>query len=221
MKVCTDATLFGAMAPISGGEKVLDIGAGTGLLSLMVAQLGAAEITAVELMENASSEAATNFNNSPWSNQLKALHQDIRQFAKECDEHFDLIISNPPFFDNHSRSMESNRSAARHNDQLPYDDLLQVVGKLLNSNGLFYLLIPIHAAESLAQCAIEYGLCLNGRTDIRGYEQNKPKITAMTFSRKAGPVTVKLLTIYRSPNTYGPESEEYLSDFLLRFTPEN
>lgn len=217
MKVCTDATLFGAMAPISGGEKVLDIGTGTGLLSLMAAQLGAGEVTAVELMEEACEEAAINFRNSPWADQLKAVHQDIRDFTNECEERFDLIISNPPFFDNHSRSSETQRSTARHNDQLPFDELLQVVEKLLEPGGKFYLLIPVHAANAIAQSAKEYGLYLKHRTDIRGYGHNQPKITAMIFDRNPGGTEESLLTIYSSPNIYSPDSEKYLSDFLLRF----
>ena len=78
MKVCTDAVLFGAMAPVNRGDRVLDIGAGTGVLSLMAAQLGAAQVTAVELTQQGYEEAQLNFNNSPWADRLKAVHQDIQ-----------------------------------------------------------------------------------------------------------------------------------------------
>ncbi|MET0094917.1 MAG: methyltransferase, partial [Sedimenticola sp.] len=178
MRVCTDATLFGAMAPIRGGERVLDIGAGTGLLALMVAQLGAAGVTAVELTEEAYSEASYNFAQSPWSEQLTAVHQDIQGFAKRCDERFGLVISNPPFFDSHSKSAEADRNAARHTDLLPYVELITAVGSLLSDSGLFYLLIPSHAVERFAQLAAGEGLHLFRRIDYRGYQHNRPKVSA-------------------------------------------
>ena len=109
MKVCTDAVLFGAMAPVSCGDKVLDIGAGTGLLSLMMAQLGAAQVTAVELTEQAYEEAQLNFANSPWTDHLVAVHQDIQSFSTAEKQQYDLIICNPPFFENHSKTTNSLR----------------------------------------------------------------------------------------------------------------
>lgn len=217
MKVCTDATLFGAMAPVTGGEKVLDIGTGTGLLALMAAQLGAANITAVELTEDACREAGVNFDNSPWAGRLQAVHRDIRQYAGECGERYDLIISNPPFFDGHSRSATPMRSAARHNDQLPYADLLQAVVQLLVERGQLYLLLPTHAVERFTELAAKSGLHMWRRMDIRGYEHNNPKVSALTFGRSAIPPKVLLMTIYKSPNVYSEESERYLSGFLLRF----
>ncbi len=98
MKVCTDAVLFGAMAPVKRGDSLLDIGAGTGLLSLMGAQLGAGQITAVELTLSAYEEATLNFKNSPWAEQLEAVYADIQSFAAHSVNHYDLIICNPPFF---------------------------------------------------------------------------------------------------------------------------
>lgn len=217
MKICTDAVLFGAMAPIQSGDMVLDIGAGTGVLSLMAAQLGATQITAVELTLEAYQEASVNFANSPWSKQLEAVHQDIQSFAITATRLYDLIISNPPFFENHSRTSDVLRNTARHTDQLPFSDLLSIAEQLLSPQGLFYLLIPVHAVAKVSAQALSVGFYLIHQTDFRGFEHNVAKVSALTFSRSATKYTARLLTIYASQGIYSQESEVYLSEFLLRF----
>lgn len=217
MKVCTDATLFGAMAPVNGGERVLDIGTGTGLLALMVAQLGASHVTGVELTSAAFEEARINFGNSPWSKRLNAVHGSIQQFAGNTPNRYDLIISNPPFFHHHSRSSDHTRRQARHADLLPFPDLITSADRLLEDNGLFYLLLPNHAAPRFSSMAHGRGLHLVGQTDLRGHDHNQAKVSALTFSRKGQSLSLRLLTIYQSERAYAKESEHYLSPFLLRF----
>lgn len=218
MKVCTDAVLFGAMAPINRDDRVLDIGAGTGVLSLMAAQLGAAQVTAVELTQQGYEEARLNFNNSPWADRLKAVHQDIKDFAGSAVCQYDLIICNPPFFENHSKTTNSLRKVARHNDQLPFVDLIKSVDQLLSSQGLFYLLLPVHAVEKFVAAALAAGFYLTQQTDFRGYIHNKAKVSALTFSRAAAVFATSLLTIYESHQVYAQDCERYLSPFLLRFS---
>jgi tRNA1Val (adenine37-N6)-methyltransferase len=217
MKVCTDAVLFGAMAPVKRDDTVLDIGAGTGLLSLMAAQLGAARVTGVELTQQGYEEARANFNNSPWTNRLEAVHQAIQGFAGETDGRYDLIICNPPFFENHSKTADPLRKLARHNDQLPFADLLECAGRLLSHQGLFYLLLPVHAAEKFVSSALAAGFYLSRRTDFRGYSHNEANVSALTFSRAASAPVETLLTIYESHRVYTKACEHYLSPFLLRF----
>jgi tRNA1Val (adenine37-N6)-methyltransferase len=219
MKVCTDAVLFGAMAPVNRGDRVLDIGAGTGVLSLMAAQLGAAQVTAVELTQQGYEEAQINFNNSPWADRLEAVHQDIQGFAGSAGCQYDLIICNPPFFENHSKTTNSLRKVARHNDQLPFDDLIKSADQLLSSHGLFYLLLPVHAVEKFAAAALLVaGFYLIHRTDFRGYTHNETKVSALTFSRTVAVPAPSLLIVYESHRVYSKESERYLSPFLLRFS---
>lgn len=218
MKVCTDATLFGAMAPINGGEKVLDIGTGTGLLALMAAQLGAEAVTAVELTAEACSEATINFHNSPWTDRLEMIHQDIQSFIPADGGQYDLIISNPPFFDNHTKTTESLRNLARHTDRLPYADLLSMSAELLSEKGLLYLLIPTAVVEKFSVEALNSDFHLIRQTDFRGYVHNDPKVSAVTYSRTKSIHESKLLTIYQSERVYSDESERYLSPFLLRFS---
>ncbi len=218
MKVCTDAMLFGAMAPINKGGRVLDIGAGTGVLSLMAAQLGAEQVTAVELTLASYEEAKLNFGNSPWGDRLEAVHQDIQGFAISIGRQYDLVICNPPFFENHSKTTDFLRKVARHNDELPFADLIKSVDQLLSSQGLFYLLLPINAVEKFVEAALMAGLYLSRQTDFRGYIHNKAKVSALTFSRTDVVFSRALMTIYQSDRVYSQDSEQYLSPFLLRFS---
>jgi len=218
MKVCTDAVLFGAMAPVNRGDRVLDIGAGTGVLSLMAAQLGAAQVTAVELTQQGYEEANLNFINSPWADRLEAVHLDIQNFAGTAGRQYDLIVCNPPFFENHGKTTNSLRKIARHNDQLPFADLIKSADQLLSSQGLFYLLLPVHAVEKFAAAASVAGFHLIHQTDFRGYNHNEAKVSALIFSRTIAEFATTLLTIYESHRVYTKGSERYLSPFLLRFT---
>ena len=217
MKVCTDATLFGAMAPIRGGESVLDIGTGTGLLTLMMAQLGASSVTAVELEKEAYEEALFNCAASQWSDRLEVVHSDIQSYALKQRGQYDFIISNPPFFEEHTKSEGRVRSVARHTDQLPFNDLIDAIAKLMKTEGLFYVLLPIHAVDKFVIQAEHHGLYLKRRVDIRGYERNEPKVSALTISRAIAPVEQELMTIYREHRVYSQQSEPYLNSFLLRY----
>ena len=218
MKVCTDAVLFGAMAPVQEGDRVLDMGAGTGVLSLMVAQLGAAHVTAVELTREGYDEAQLNFENSPWPDRFKAVHQDIQGFSRTDQNYYDLIICNPPFFENHSKTTDSLRAIARHNDTLSFDDLIKCADHLLSDVGLLYLLLPIHAVEKFSALALSAGLLLSDQTDVRGYVHNEAKVSLLAFKRSRTELRHRLLTIYGSNRVYSKESERYLSPFLLRFS---
>ncbi|CAA9891303.1 tRNA1(Val) (adenine(37)-N6)-methyltransferase [Candidatus Methylobacter favarea] len=219
MKVCTDAVLFGAMAPLHPGDRVLDIGTGTGVLALMAAQLGAAKVTGVELTQEAYEEAGINFNLSPWAHRIEAVHQDIQGFALAADSQYDLIMSNPPFFANHSKTTASLRNAARHTDLLSFSDLISSAGKLLAEQGLLYVLIPISAVEKFSALALAEGFYLINRIDYRGYAHTRAKVSALTFSRTVAGITARLLTVYESVGMYTKESERYLGKFLLRFSP--
>ena len=218
MKVCTDATLFGAMAPVKPGMRVLDIGTGTGLLALMVAQLGAASITGVEIDQGAGEEAGFNFENSPWRDSLQIVKSPIQDYTNPNECRFDLILSNPPFFQNHSKTLEPQRRRVRHTDLLSYSVLISCVERLLADQGLCYLLLPIHAKETFRQLALEEaGLHLIAETAIRGHTHNRPKVAALTFCRESRPIRANLLTLYSADRVYSAESATYLKPFLLRF----
>jgi tRNA1Val (adenine37-N6)-methyltransferase len=151
MKVCTDACLFGAwVAQRINAEKILDIGAGTGLLTLMLAQQSGATIDAVEIDEHAFEQASENFNASPWASRLKVFHSSIQEFT---GEQYDLIISNPPFFNNDLKSVDGKRNLALHSQALGLEELVASVKRLLADKGAFAILLPFHRAAYFEELA--------------------------------------------------------------------
>ncbi len=220
MKVCTDATLFGAMMPVATGAQVLDIGSGTGLLSLMAAQMGASEVTGVELTTAAWEESCINCVNSPWNDHVHMERRDIREYVLSCDVLYDLIISNPPFFEDHCRATSQLRNVARHTDQLLHTELIHCASALLRTEGLFYVLVPLHSADVFISLAADSGLSLLQRVDIRGYARNSSKVCSMVFSDVPCACSRRLHTIYQGERQYSAESTYYLAPFLRRFIDE-
>mgnify|MGYP000963171132 FL=1 len=139
MKVGTDGVLLGAWTSLDNQPlSILDIGAGTGIISLLLAQRSLSEtIDAVELDENAYEECVDNFEASDWGDRLFCYHTSAQQFAEEIDDTYDLIVSNPPFYTDHFKSENKARNKARFTDSLSFKDLTKAVSKLLSSHGFF------------------------------------------------------------------------------------
>lgn len=141
-KVGTDSFLLGAWANVSNAGKILDIGTGTGILSLMVAQRSEANITAIEIDRDAADQAMQNFRNSPWLSRLKLYHTSLEKF-NGFKEKYDVIICNPPFFLNSLKSPNTKRTLARHDHSLTLLNILNFAEKHLNKNGHISLIMPI------------------------------------------------------------------------------
>lgn len=156
MKVCTDACLFGAwIAEKKYTGRILDIGAGTGLLSLMLAQQSAAYIDAVEIDGQAYEQAKENLENSPWRERLSVFNVPIQDYSAGK---YDLIISNPPFFENDLKSADTKRNLALHSGALTLGELLLSVKKMLNDTGKFAVLLPFHRSTELETLALQNDL---------------------------------------------------------------
>lgn len=156
MKVCTDACLFGAWAAASSSQlktrSLLDIGTGTGLLSLMLAQqLPDVIIDAVEIDKAASQQAKENFEASSWKEQLKIHNTSIQQFASTAKHQYDIIISNPPFYENDLKSGDAKRNMALHSAELKLEELIKISSELLKDDGKLFILIPYNRTEQLSQ----------------------------------------------------------------------
>ena len=165
MKVCTDACLLGAWAANQfselhpQGKKILDIGTGTGLLSLMLAQKHPAEVLGVEVEAAAAMQASENFAASPWQDRCTVLHQDIR--TVDFTDQFECIISNPPFYANDLESPDNKKNIAHHSESLSFQELLAIVKNVMAPNGHFAILLPYHRLAAFEKLAKTFGLYVN------------------------------------------------------------
>lgn len=219
MKVGTDGVLLGAWTPIDNNPySILDIGAGTGLLSLMLAQrTNAEQIDGVEIDDSAHEQAVENFENSPWADRLFCYHSDLESFAHEIDDEYDLIISNPPFYSENYKTPNAQRDQARFQDSLPFELLIEVADYFLSEKGIFSIIIPIKEESNFIQLASEYNLYPLRVTRVRGNEQAELKRSLIAFSRSiTTQIPLEELTIETARHQYTPEFEALVKDFYLK-----
>ncbi|GAB3495604.1 methyltransferase [Spirosoma knui] len=219
MKVCTDACVLGAYANVTG-TRVLDIGAGTGLLALMAAQRNTtAVVDAVEVDESAYGQAVENVTNSPFADRIHVTHSRIQDFAlSDMYERYDCILTNPPFYTNHLRSPDAAVNRALHTDELPFSDLLEAVVQLLRTDGQWWVLLPPYETGKLTELAQAHGLSPHLQLSLR-HQATKPVFRVITgFSLAQQQVTQDALTIYEPDGrTYTADFRELLRDFYLIF----
>src|SRR5690554_2397329 len=152
MKITTDAVVLGALASHELAGRVLDIGTGTGVIALMLAQrFPESLIQGIEIDQHAFVQAKENVALSPWKDRIKLFPQSFQEFLAVKPEPFDLIVSNPPYFPDHIKSKDHQRNLALHNDALPFQDLVNGVASLLASNGLFWIILPESQMQDLAK----------------------------------------------------------------------
>ena len=215
MKVCTDACILGAYANAKNTRNILDIGAGTGLLSLMLAQRFEAIINAVEIDKNAYLQARENIKNSPWKKQIAVHHSSIQNYTADTKEQFGFIISNPPFYQNHLQENTPSKNTAHHTVSLSQTDLLSCVDKLLTDDGKFVVLLPIVQSEQLEQQAKNHQLFTSEKLLIRDREASKNiKIIATYQRKKTNPITNELI-IKKADGSYSTDFVALLKDYYL------
>jgi len=196
MKVGTDGVLLGAWTPVVDAQRILDVGTGTGLIALMLAQRSNAVIDAVEIDELACEEAKFNFDHSPWSNRLKVFNTDFQIFSDFPTEPYDLIVSNPPFFVNSLKTKNAAFSVARHNDVLTFDQLVACAHKLLNNTGRLCVIIPFTSCEEFRGCARLAGFYLRQQTQVIPKYGRTPKRVLLEFTVQPGyPINNELVIL--------------------------
>ena len=218
MKIGTDTMLLGAWTDVSGARHILDVGTGTGILSLMLAQRSDAQITAIEIEKNAAEEAAENVRNSPWPNQVAVENISFQEFAERSTRKYDRIISNPPFFGNNLKSASKNLAMARHNDLLSLSDLAEGAEKLLSENGKLSLVFPVESALKFTELAVKKNLFPIRQTEVSHKNTCKTNRFLLEFSRKQLPPKKDYLSI-QTENGYdfSAEFKKLTRDFYLRF----
>lgn len=223
MKVTLDACLFGAIctASLNDLKKVttaLDIGSGTGLLSLMLAQSGVERITGVELDRPAAEQAQANVSNSPFHNQINIIQKDIIEY--HSDNRFDLIVSNPPFFSNQLKGPSQTRNQARHNDGLSFEALSKVIKHNLSENGTAWILLPCDETERFFEYSERQSLYCHQIIEIKSQKNKTPHRTV--FSLKHDPLTqtsVVLSTVTiknQGLSDYSDEFKTLLKDYYIK-----
>lgn len=215
MKVGTDGCLLGAWADIEHSRNILDIGCGSGLISIMAAQRSNAKITAVEIDGNAATQARENADNSPWGNRIAIVNCDILKF--QSDTLFDAIVSNPPFFSGSLKCSETSRTIARHNEMLPCAALMQKAKELLSGRGTFSVVIPSDAANEWCDEALFKGLSPRRITYIHTLPHKPAKRVLIEFIKGAHPTpATSNLILEASPGIYTKEAAEILRDFYIK-----
>jgi tRNA1Val (adenine37-N6)-methyltransferase len=216
-KVGTDGVLLGASADITGVSSILDIGSGTGLISIMLAQRSNACITAIEPDHKSFIQTCENVNRCDWKDRIKVENTDLQNF-KPKDGKFDLIVTNPPYFSDSLKNPDPRKSAARHNDSLTTKELLEGVVKFLNENGCLQLVMPYVEGNLFIAEAYKYGLFCNSILKIRPLPTAEIRRLILTFSRIQKKPVEKFLTIERGKRH--EFTEEYINltkEFYLKF----
>ena len=215
MKVGTDAIMLGRWTEVKPMDIVLDIGTGCGLLPLMLSQKGVAHVDAVDIDKASIEEATVNFEASQWHEHLKAFCVDIVDF--QMDKKYDLIVSNPPFFNRFSKCDSERKSRARHNDAgLSYATICQEVCRLMKHDGRFALVLPADVSMAFLDTAKRYGLYLHKRmtiVPIAGKEPNRVNLE-LGFG-ECDSVFEEIFVIRDADKRFTPQYDEFLKDYYL------
>lgn len=221
MKVNTDGILLGAWSNLSSAKSIIDIGSGTGLIALMLAQKASEseqelQIVGVEIDQAAAVQATDNVAQSPWSQQVEIVQRDIQSFSQDCSTKFDLLVSNPPYFTNSLRSLGDARDKARHNDGLSFADLLKSSDILCSESATFNLILPCNEADRLLTLAAEFNWHLNKRCQVSTVTGKAPtrSLLSLTRTKSATPLLSKLI-IRDKTNSYTPEFIELCRAYYL------
>lgn len=218
MRVNTDGVILGAWAEIPAGTGCIwDVGSGTGLIALMLAQRCNAEISAIEIDDIACEEMMLNFNSSKWSNRLHPIKGDF------CDKwetlpRPQLIVSNPPFFDTKSASLMSNddrRATARHESALGFLSLIEIASKVLNSSGKLCFISPYDRNDEIEYLCVKAGMFIHKKTFIKTTPMKAPKRILWSIGKSVVPTEISNLTIYSSANVYSQEFKQLVKDYYL------
>lgn len=218
MKVGTDGVLLGVWSPLENKpESILDIGAGTGLIALILAQRSNSEIIdAIEIDEKAYEQCVDNFEASDWGDRLFCYHAGLDEFTEEIEDSYDLIVSNPPFYSEKVSSGDVSRDVARQNKSLPFNELVDAVSQLLSPNGLFTTIIPFKEEKQFVNLAKKSGLYCNTVTRVKGNLNSEIKRSLLGFSFTNQTLIENELIIELERHTYSEDYIELTKDFYLK-----
>jgi len=218
MKIGTDGVLMGAWISLENNpNSILDIGAGTGIIALQMAQRSKAEIIdAIEIDGDAFEQCVDNFENSPWDDRLFCYHTSLEDFVQEFDDKYDMVISNPPFYSENYKSSNESRDKARFNKSLPFNELIESASRLLSNQGVFAVIIPRKEEEKFIKTASKVNLFPKRLCRVRGNDTSEEKRSMLEFSFEKVSLKIENLTIETSRHNYTEEYKRLVESFYLK-----
>ncbi|MBE9586249.1 methyltransferase [Mucilaginibacter sp. JRF] len=219
MKINTDGVLLGALAGAGQPQHILDIGTGTGVIALMLAQrFASALIEAVEIDDDAAKTALNNFEGSPYSDRLKIYHQDFNTFFGENSENqYDLIVTNPPFYIDALTSPTQKTNQAKHADRDFFVDMIKGISNHLTENGTCWMVLPVNTADYIETLLAGYDLHLQKTILIRSYADSEPHRYIIVTSKAHTEPTSEQFLIYDAPKVYSQQYIDTLKEFFIVF----
>lgn len=219
MKVGTDGILLGAWAETQEAKNILDVGTGSGVIAIMMAQrCPQASITGVEVDQASFEQAAANMAHAPWARRLRAVHQSIQDYAATTAERYDLIISNPPFFTGGTFSNNQDRNSVRHTVKLPHGDLLRAVQRVLSPKGRFSVILPLIEGLRFEEMARQYQLYVTRVQEVLPKASKQVERLLLQFERQEGTrIEEPPLMIREEEDDFTEKYRELTRDFYLHF----
>ena len=217
MKIGTDGVLLGSWTNIIAAESILDIGAGTGIIALMLAQRSNAEaIDAIEIDSNAYEQCVENFENSLWGDRLYCYHAGLDEFIEEIEDLYDVIVCNPPFYTESVTSGDLQRDQARQNEFLPFKELIEGVSVLISEHGIFSTIIPFREKDDFIRMAASHELFPSRCVHVKGNPAAEVKRVLLEFTKQEKSCEVLDLIIEIERHVYTMDYINLTKDFYLK-----
>ncbi|MFA6923834.1 MAG: methyltransferase [Bacteroidales bacterium] len=216
MKVGTDAVILGAYVNPQNAKKILDVGTGTGIIALMLAQKSDAVIDAVEIDKNSFLQAKENFENSKWEKRINVYNESFQEYSKKISFKYDIIVSNPPYFVNSYKSIFEEKNITKHNVNLSLNELIECSTNILDCSGIIYLIIPSDNLQKIVLLAEKEKLYCNEVLNIFPKPYSKPKRAVLKFEFVEKKLIEKKLTLENEErHDYTDEYKNFTRDFYL------
>jgi tRNA1Val (adenine37-N6)-methyltransferase len=218
MKVGTDAVLLGALTNVSNARTILEIGTGSGVIALILAQRSGAMIDAVEIDEESAGQATENARSSNWHERINIIHDSLQDFTTKVSKKYDLIVSNPPFFSCSLKSPYKKRNLSRHDDELSYEELIDCSSQLLAPGASLWVILPVNESEVFTRIALKAGLFPSYRMIIIPKEGRKAHRCIIEFNESVtGSPKEKTLVILDVNGKHTAEYKALTKDFYIDF----
>jgi tRNA1Val (adenine37-N6)-methyltransferase len=215
MKVCTDSCILGAYAKVAHAKQILDIGTGTGLLALMAAQRSQGQIDAVEIDKAAAEQASENVAASPFHDRIRVHSSSIQAYSIRCRKKYDVVISNPPFFTNNLKSSNFKQNVALHSESLQLSELAIITSYLLDKEGSFVVMLPVHETNLLEVAAEEVKLYPYEKLHILEKYKGRQLRIITSFAFNPRPCVERTLYIKNTEGTYSQDFVALLQPYYL------